>query len=80
MFPMRVIAGMICFTAFFGFAIGVGAWLPNIYGRQGLHHHEVAPVRPGDELRGAVRQHLHDVRARQSGGRSRRSARSSPPG
>src|SRR5262249_22480839 len=30
MFPMRVIAGMICFTAFFGFAIGVGAWLPNI--------------------------------------------------
>jgi putative MFS transporter len=31
MFPMRVIAGMICFTAFFGFAIGVGAWLPNIY-------------------------------------------------
>jgi putative MFS transporter len=31
MFPKRVIAGMICFTAFFGFAIGVGAWLPNIY-------------------------------------------------
>src|SRR5262249_36725502 len=31
MYPMRVIAGMICFTAFFGFAIGVGAWLPNIY-------------------------------------------------
>ena len=31
MFPTRVIAGMICFTAFFGFAIGVGAWLPNIY-------------------------------------------------
>jgi MFS transporter, putative metabolite:H+ symporter len=31
MFPRRVIAGMICFTAFFGFAIGVGAWLPNIY-------------------------------------------------
>ena len=30
MFPMRVIAGMICFTAFFGFAIGLGAWLPNI--------------------------------------------------
>jgi putative MFS transporter len=31
MFPMRVIAGMICFTAFFGFAIGLTAWLPNIY-------------------------------------------------
>src|SRR6202051_4809107 len=30
MFPRRVIAGMICFTAFFGFAIGLGAWLPNI--------------------------------------------------
>jgi MFS transporter, putative metabolite:H+ symporter len=30
MFPMRVVAGMICFTAFFGFAIGLGAWLPNI--------------------------------------------------
>jgi hypothetical protein len=28
---MRVIAGMICFTAFFGFAIGLTAWLPNIY-------------------------------------------------
>jgi putative MFS transporter len=31
MFPMRVIAGMVCFTAFFGFAIGLTAWLPNIY-------------------------------------------------
>jgi putative MFS transporter len=31
MFPMRVVAGMICFTAFFGFAIGLTAWLPNIY-------------------------------------------------
>ncbi len=30
MFPTRVIAGMICFTAFFGVAIGLGAWLPNI--------------------------------------------------
>jgi len=30
MFPTRVIAGMICFTAFFGIAIGLGAWLPNI--------------------------------------------------
>src|SRR5690242_3590528 len=27
---MRVVAGMVCFTAFFGFAIGLGAWLPNI--------------------------------------------------
>src|SRR5262249_22210320 len=31
MFPMRVIAGMVCFTAFFGFAIGLTAWLPHIY-------------------------------------------------
>jgi putative MFS transporter len=30
MFPRRVVAGMICFTAFFGFAIGLGAWLPGI--------------------------------------------------
>src|SRR5690348_1009118 len=30
MYPMRVVAGMVCFTAFFGFAIGLGAWLPNI--------------------------------------------------
>src|SRR5262249_41769032 len=30
MFPMRVVAGMVCFTAFFGFAIGLGAWLPSI--------------------------------------------------
>src|SRR5499433_1119577 len=36
MFPMRVIAGMICFTAFFGFAIGVGAWLPGIMNEKGF--------------------------------------------
>ena len=29
-FPGRVIAGMICFTAFFGIALGLSAWLPNI--------------------------------------------------
>ena len=29
-FPVRVIAGMICFSAFFGVAIGLGAWLPSI--------------------------------------------------
>ncbi len=29
-FPVRVIAGMICFSAFFGVAIGLGGWLPNI--------------------------------------------------
>jgi putative MFS transporter len=34
MFPVRVVAGMICFTAFFGIAIGLGAWLPGImYGK-----------------------------------------------
>ena len=36
MFPMRVIAGMVCFTAFFGFAIGLGAWLPNIMFEKGF--------------------------------------------
>ena len=36
MFPLRVVAGMICFTAFFGFAIGLGAWLPNIMNEKGF--------------------------------------------
>jgi putative MFS transporter len=36
MFPARVIAGMICFTAFFGVAIGLGAWLPNIMNTKGF--------------------------------------------
>jgi putative MFS transporter len=29
-FPGRVIASMICFIAFFGVALGLGAWLPNM--------------------------------------------------
>jgi putative MFS transporter len=36
MFPIRVIAGMICFTAFFGIAIGFTAWLPNIMNGKGF--------------------------------------------
>jgi putative MFS transporter len=36
MYPARVIAGMICFTAFFGVAIGLGAWLPNIMNAKGF--------------------------------------------
>jgi putative MFS transporter len=36
MFPARVIAGMICFTAFFGVAIGLGAWLPNMMNAKGF--------------------------------------------
>ena len=36
MFPVRVVAGMICFTAFFGVAIGLGAWLPNMMGAKGF--------------------------------------------
>jgi len=36
MFPRRVIAGMICFTAFFGVAIGLGAWLPNMMNSKGF--------------------------------------------
>ena len=36
MFPSRVIAGMICFTAFFGVAIGLGAWLPNMMNAKGF--------------------------------------------
>jgi MFS transporter, putative metabolite:H+ symporter len=30
LYPGRVIAGMICFVAFLGVALGLGAWLPNI--------------------------------------------------
>jgi MFS transporter, putative metabolite:H+ symporter len=29
-FPRRIVAGMICFVAFFGVALGLGAWLPNM--------------------------------------------------
>src|ERR1700733_3101666 len=36
MFPVRVVAGMICFTAFFGIAIGLSAWLPNIMNAKGF--------------------------------------------
>ncbi len=36
MFPIRVIAGMICFSAFFGVAIGLGTWLPNIMTAKGF--------------------------------------------
>ena len=35
-YPGRVIAGMICFTAFFGVAIGLGAWLPNMMTTKGF--------------------------------------------
>jgi putative MFS transporter len=35
-YPGRVIAGMICFTAFFGIAIGFTAWLPNIMNAKGF--------------------------------------------
>ena len=43
-FPTRVIAGMICFTAFFGVAIGLGAWLPNIMNSKGFSDHQVAAI------------------------------------
>jgi MFS transporter, putative metabolite:H+ symporter len=36
LFPRRVIAGMICFSAFFGVAIGLGTWLPNIMTEKGF--------------------------------------------
>jgi len=35
-YPGRVIAGMICFFAFFSIALGLGAWLPNILANRGL--------------------------------------------
>ncbi len=30
LYPGRVIAGMVCFVAFFGVALGLGTWLPNM--------------------------------------------------
>ena len=35
-YPGRVIAGMMCFIAFFGIALGLGAWLPNILVERGF--------------------------------------------
>ena len=35
-YPKRVISGMICFSAFFGIALGLGAWLPNILVERGF--------------------------------------------
>jgi putative MFS transporter len=35
-FPRRVIAGMVCFSAFFGVAIGLGTWLPNMMNDKGF--------------------------------------------
>lgn len=35
-YPGRVIAGMMCFFAFFSIALGLGAWLPNILAERGF--------------------------------------------
>jgi putative MFS transporter len=35
-YPRRVIAGMVCFMAFFGIALGLGAWLPSILVERGF--------------------------------------------
>ena len=35
-YPGRVAAGMMCFMAFFGIALGLGAWLPNILVERGF--------------------------------------------
>jgi MFS transporter, putative metabolite:H+ symporter len=35
-YPLRVVASSICFIAFFGVAVGLGAWLPNIIVERGL--------------------------------------------
>ena len=32
----RVIAGMVCFVSFFGVALGLGAWLPNMMASNGM--------------------------------------------
>jgi MFS transporter, putative metabolite:H+ symporter len=35
-YPGRIVAGMICFFTFFGIALGLGAWLPNILAARGM--------------------------------------------
>ena len=35
-YPGRVIAGMVCFVAFFGVALGLGTWLPNMMAERGM--------------------------------------------
>lgn len=35
-FPMRVVAAMVSFSSFFGVAIGLGAWLPNMMNSKGF--------------------------------------------
>ena len=32
----RVLAGMVCFVAFFGVALGLGTWLPNMMAERGM--------------------------------------------
>jgi putative MFS transporter len=36
LYRRRVIAGMICFVAFFGVALGLGTWLPNMMAERGM--------------------------------------------
>jgi putative MFS transporter len=35
-YRVRVIAGMVCFVAFFGAALGLGAWLPSMIASRGM--------------------------------------------
>jgi putative MFS transporter len=35
-YSRRVFAGMVCFIAFFGVALGLGTWLPNMMASQGM--------------------------------------------
>jgi MFS transporter, putative metabolite:H+ symporter len=35
-YPVRIAAAMVCFFTFFGIALGLGAWLPNILTARGL--------------------------------------------
>jgi putative MFS transporter len=60
-YPGRVIAGMVCFYAFFSIALGLGAWLPNILGRTRLPDRQVAELDLLDDPRFSLRQCLYDV-------------------
>ncbi len=59
----RVIAGMVCFVAFFGVALGLGTWLPNMMAAGGHDDHQVADLYVRHDVGVSVRQPVHDVHA-----------------
>ena len=76
---MRVVAGMICFSAFFGVAIGLGTWLPNIMTAKGFTITKSLTYTFGMTLAVPCASLFMMYALDATAGRSRRSARSSAP-